>query len=69
MFELKTKLENMKSLKFFGSKVTENLKYFKLKDREDFLSNANKCYERALKYLKEDFDFDGTPFKLFSKLN
>jgi len=69
MFKLKTQLENRINCEFIGSKLEENLKYFSEKDRKDFKLNAKKCYERALKYLMEHFDFDSSPFKLFSALN
>ena len=69
MINLKTKLENRQKLKFFGTKVDQNLKNFNLKDRESFLSNANTCYQRALNYLNDHFDYNNSIFKLLSKMN
>ena len=55
--------------KFFGSKVAENLKYFDQNSRKEFERNVIKCYERTIKYLCSHFDYDTSPFRLFSKLN
>jgi hypothetical protein len=69
MFKLKTQLENRLNLSFFGSKVKENLKYFDENTQKIFLENTRNAYKRAIDYLNRNFDFDESPFKLFSSLN
>jgi hypothetical protein len=69
LFKLKTQLENRLKLEFFGSKIKENLKYFSEDKQNNFLSNARNAYKRAIDYLIKNFDFDSSPFKLFSSLN
>ena len=69
MFKVKTQLQNRINQKFFGSKVEENLKFFPETERKLFVKNAMNCYQRAINYFNKNFDFDYSPFKLFSKMN
>ena len=69
MFKLKTQLENRLKYEFFGSIVNTNIKEFDEGVREDFTENAKIAYQRAIDYLNRNFDFNNSPFKLFSALN
>jgi hypothetical protein len=69
MFKLRTQLGNRLDLEFFGSVVKENVKNFSESQQKHFIENAKKAYKRAIDYLNDHFDFNETPFKLFSSLN
>ena len=69
MFKLKTQLQNRLNCEFFGSKVSENLKFFPNQIQNEFKTNAKNSYQRSIDYLIKNFDFDSSPFKLFSSLN
>jgi hypothetical protein len=69
MFKLLTQLENRLKYNFFGSKINENINYFDEEVKQQFLINAKNSYERAISYLKNHFDFEKSPFKMFSCLN
>ena len=69
MFKLKTQLENRLKLNFFGSNVTENVCNSDENTQKLFLSNARNAYKRAIDYLNKNFDFNDSPFRLFSSLN
>jgi hypothetical protein len=54
---------------FFGNKANKNLYMFTLKEQNDFRKAALIAYQRALKYLGDNFDFEKSIFKEFSAIN
>ena len=69
MCQIRTQLKNRLEQKFFGAEVKENLKYFPIELRNEFLKSAKNCYNRAIIYLTDKFDFDNSIFKRFSHFN
>jgi hypothetical protein len=69
MNDIKTKLENRIKHNFFGNKANKNLYMFTLKEQNNFRKAALIAYQRALKYLGDNFDFEKSIFKEFSAIN
>ncbi len=50
---------------FFGNKANKNLYLFTLKEQSDFRKAALIAYQRAFKYLGDNFDFEKSILKIF----
>ena len=52
MFKLRTQLQNRLICEFFGSKVSENLKFFPTQIQKEFKINAINSYQRSFIYVR-----------------
>ncbi|XP_025191152.1 uncharacterized protein LOC112591523 [Melanaphis sacchari] len=65
---LRSQILNRKNDNFFGIAVTTRLPNLTSKENDAFKSDALHTYKRALEYLEKWFDYENSPFKMFSCL-
>jgi len=68
MLSLRSQILNRKNDNFFGIAVTTRLPNLTRKESDIFKSDALNTYKRGLEYLEKWFDYENSPFKLFSCL-
>ncbi|CAI6376218.1 unnamed protein product [Macrosiphum euphorbiae] len=68
MLSLRSQILNRKNDNFFGIAVTTRLPNLTSKENDAFKSDALHTYKRALEYLEKWFDYENSPFKMFSCL-
>lgn len=68
MNDLRNQILNRKNDEFFGIAVTTRLNSLTLNEKNEFKTSALNTYERALDYLDKWFNFESSPFKLFTCL-
>ncbi|KAL4099097.1 hypothetical protein QTP88_023584 [Uroleucon formosanum] len=68
MNDLRNQISNRKNDEFFGITVTTRLNGLTLTEKNEFKTSALLTYQRAIDYLEKWFNFESSPFKLFTCL-
>lgn len=68
MNDLRNQISNRKNDEFFGITVTTTLNGLTLTEKNEFKTSALLTYQRAIDYLEKWFNFESSPFKLFTCL-
>ncbi|KAL4104819.1 hypothetical protein QTP88_020095 [Uroleucon formosanum] len=66
---LKDKIENRLNDSFYGAKVTRSISSLQENERVMFKKEANEVYKNTIDYLKKNYDFNDSIFKMFSNFN
>lgn len=66
---LKDKIENRLKDSFYGAKITKSISSLQENERVMFKKEANEVYKKTINYLKKNYDFNDSIFKMFSNFN